>query len=70
MAARAQRFRGRLAAARGDIGPLAEHGELLTEAGRSDEAAPLLTEAREVFERLRATVWLERLDTTAAVLSG
>jgi tetratricopeptide (TPR) repeat protein len=28
----------------------------------ADEAAPLLTEAREIFERLGATVWLERVD--------
>ena len=27
-----------------------------------DDAAPLLAEAREIFERLGATVWLERID--------
>jgi tetratricopeptide (TPR) repeat protein len=37
-----------------------EHGEWLTERGRADEAEPLLTEAREIFERLEAAPWLER----------
>jgi tetratricopeptide (TPR) repeat protein len=37
-----------------------EHAELLGASGRDDEAAPLLTEATEIFERLRATPWLER----------
>ncbi len=37
-----------------------EHGELLVEKGRPDEAAPLLAEARETFERLEASPWLER----------
>ena len=39
-----------------------EHAELLASLGRSDECGPLLAEARETFERLRATPWLERLD--------
>jgi class 3 adenylate cyclase/tetratricopeptide (TPR) repeat protein len=39
-----------------------EHGEWLAGSGRSDEAQPLLTEARETFERLDAKAWLERLD--------
>ena len=30
--------------------------------GRFDEAQPLLDEARAIFERLRATPWLERVD--------
>jgi class 3 adenylate cyclase/tetratricopeptide (TPR) repeat protein len=38
-----------------------EHAELLSEQGRSDEAEPLLTEAQEIFERLEATPWLERV---------
>ena len=37
-----------------------EHGELLAAQDRPDEAAPLLAEARETFERLQATPWLER----------
>jgi tetratricopeptide (TPR) repeat protein len=40
---------------------LGEHGEWLTAQGRADEAAPLLAEARETFERLKAQPWLERL---------
>jgi tetratricopeptide (TPR) repeat protein len=38
-----------------------EHAEWLTAQGRRDEAGPLLAEARERFERLEATPWLERL---------
>ncbi len=39
-----------------------EHGEWLAANGRSSEAEPLLGEARAIFERLRATPWLERVD--------
>jgi class 3 adenylate cyclase/tetratricopeptide (TPR) repeat protein len=45
---------------------LLEHGEWLTEEGRSTEAEPLLAEAREILERLKATPWLERLDQAGA----
>jgi len=45
---------------------LLEHGEWLTESGSADEAEPLLSEAREIFERLGAVPWLERLDAIAA----
>ena len=38
------------------------HAEWLAAEGRLDEAAPLASEAREVFERLRATPYVERLD--------
>jgi tetratricopeptide (TPR) repeat protein len=41
---------------------LLEHAELLAEQGRPSEAEPLLAEAREVFERLGAKPWLERLE--------
>jgi tetratricopeptide (TPR) repeat protein len=44
---------------------LLEHGEWLAGEGRGEEAGPLLAEAREVFERLRARPWLERLDVVA-----
>jgi predicted ATPase/class 3 adenylate cyclase len=44
---------------------LLEHGEWLAEAGKADEAEPLLVEAREIFERLQAAPWLERLDALA-----
>jgi hypothetical protein len=37
-----------------------EHGEWLTGQSRADEAEPLLTQARQTFERLQATPWLER----------
>jgi class 3 adenylate cyclase/tetratricopeptide (TPR) repeat protein len=40
---------------------LTEQGEWLVDQGRSAEAEPLLAEAREIFEQLEATVWLERL---------
>jgi class 3 adenylate cyclase/tetratricopeptide (TPR) repeat protein len=41
-----------------------EHGEWLTGQGRADDAEPLLTEAREIFERLEAAPLLERADAT------
>jgi predicted ATPase/class 3 adenylate cyclase len=37
-----------------------EHAEWLAGQGRNEEAQPLLVEARETFEQLRATPWLER----------
>lgn len=40
---------------------LLEYAEWLTGQDRTDEAAALLTEAREIFERLGARPWLERL---------
>jgi tetratricopeptide (TPR) repeat protein len=45
-----------------------EHAEWLISVGRADEAEPLVAEAREVFERLRATPWLERANALAAQL--
>ena len=41
---------------------LLEHAEWLAGEGRIEEAEPLAAEAREIFERLRATPYLERLD--------
>jgi hypothetical protein len=41
---------------------LLEHAEWLAGEGRLDEAEPLAAEAREIFERLRAKPYLERLD--------
>ncbi len=41
---------------------LIEHGEWLVGRGQVSEAEGLLLEAGEIFERLKATVWLERLD--------
>ena len=46
---------------------LLEHGELLAEQARGDEAAPLLEEAREIFEQLGARPWLERVDAQTEV---
>ena len=45
---------------------LHDYGAWLVTTGRADEAAPLLTEARELFERMGATVWLRRLDALGA----
>ena len=45
---------------------LLEHGEWLASQGRPDAPASLLEEAREVFERLGARLWLERLDRVGA----
>jgi hypothetical protein len=49
---------------------LLEHGEWLAARGRGAAAEPLVAEAREIFERLRAEPWLERvrrLDTAGGV---
>ena len=42
-----------------------EHGEWLVEQGSVEESEPLLDDAREIFVRLEATPWLERLDAVA-----
>jgi len=42
-----------------------EHAESLVAESRTGEAEPLLTEARETFERLRAAPWLERVTAAA-----
>jgi predicted ATPase/DNA-binding SARP family transcriptional activator/tetratricopeptide (TPR) repeat protein len=39
---------------------LLERGEWLAEQGRGEDAEPLLVEARETFQRLKARPWLER----------
>jgi len=44
-----------------------EHGEWLVAEGRADEADPLLAEGREIFERLGAQPWLERLERVGGV---
>jgi class 3 adenylate cyclase/tetratricopeptide (TPR) repeat protein len=41
---------------------LTEHAEWLVAQGRVADAQPLLAEAREIFQRLRATPWQERVD--------
>jgi len=40
---------------------LAEYGQWLEGEGRAEEAAPILAEARGIFEDLKATWWLDRL---------
>ncbi|MBA3364184.1 MAG: hypothetical protein H0U03_00120 [Actinobacteria bacterium] len=40
----------------------AEHAELILQGGAEGDARELVTEAREVFERLSAKPWLDRLD--------
>jgi hypothetical protein len=49
---------------------LLEHAEALDASGREDEAAPLLTEARAIFERLGASPWLDRIDAISPVVAG
>ncbi len=44
---------------------LLEHGDWLTSQGRAEEAKPLVDEARETFERLKAAPWLERAEHLA-----
>ena len=44
----------------------AEHGEWLTNQERTEEAQPLLADARETFERLGARPYLDRLETAEA----
>jgi class 3 adenylate cyclase/predicted ATPase len=44
-----------------------EHAEWLARQGRDDDAAPLLSEAREIFERLKAAPWLQRAAATSGV---
>jgi tetratricopeptide (TPR) repeat protein len=44
---------------------LLQHGEWLASTGRLGDAEPQLAEAREIFERLQARPWLERLAMTA-----
>ena len=70
-AAAAEAFGLSLAAARNLGSPyylapvLHDYGRWLVEDGRPDDAAPLLAEARGLFEKMGATVWLERLDELA-----
>ncbi len=46
---------------------LLEHAEWLAEQSREEESAPLRSEAREIFERLKATPWIERVDSVEGV---
>jgi thermostable 8-oxoguanine DNA glycosylase len=51
---------------------LLEQAEWLAAEGRIEEAEPFAAEAREIFERLRAAPYLERLDrlSTRAPVAG
>jgi tetratricopeptide (TPR) repeat protein len=49
---------------------LLDHAELLSGAGREDEAAPLLARARVIFERLGAKPWLERANALRPVVAA
>jgi predicted ATPase len=49
---------------------LADYGTWLLASGRADEAAPLLAEARELFEGMGAVLWLRRLDAVAPVATA
>jgi class 3 adenylate cyclase/tetratricopeptide (TPR) repeat protein len=40
---------------------LTDYGRALVRAGRAEEAQPLLDEARELWEQMGATAWLERI---------
>ena len=44
---------------------LMEYGAALLRAGRDEDAAPLLDEARGLYERMGATARLRRLDALA-----
>jgi predicted ATPase/class 3 adenylate cyclase len=48
---------------------LLELGEVLLDEQQAGEAAPVLAEAREIFERLRAAPWLERVDRLGAPIA-
>ena len=41
---------------------LLEHGEWIAGTARTADAEPLLAEAHEIFDRLEARPWLERID--------
>jgi class 3 adenylate cyclase/tetratricopeptide (TPR) repeat protein len=47
---------------------LLEHGEWLSGVARTEEAGPVLAEAREIFEQLRARPWLERVAQAQSAL--
>jgi class 3 adenylate cyclase/tetratricopeptide (TPR) repeat protein len=46
---------------------LRDYGAWLVACGRGDEAAPLLAEARALFEKMGATAWLERIESLGEI---
>ena len=49
---------------------LVEHAEWLASAGRSIDSGPLVEEAGEIFEGLRATPWLDRVERLRGPVSA
>jgi predicted ATPase len=49
---------------------LLEYGEWLIDRGRADEAEALLAEAKELFDALRATPWIEKVAAAGARAEG
>jgi len=49
---------------------LLEQGEWLAARGRAGDAALVLTEARQIFERLQARPWLDRLARTTSLVEA
>jgi hypothetical protein len=49
---------------------LVEHGEWLSAHDPAADSEPLFAEAREIFERLRAQPWLDRLAARQAVTAA
>ena len=49
---------------------LLEHAEVLDAAGREEEAAPLLAQARGIFEQLGAKPWLERAEALSPAVAA
>jgi hypothetical protein len=49
---------------------LLEHAEVLVRTGRAEETEPLLAEADEIFEQLRAEPWLKRTRLARALEVG
>jgi class 3 adenylate cyclase/tetratricopeptide (TPR) repeat protein len=49
---------------------LLERAEVLRALDREDDAGPLIPEARRLFERLRATPWIERADALGSAVAA
>ena len=49
---------------------LLEQAEWLAEQGRGDEGRPFVEEARQVFERLQARPWLDRVRKFEGATAG
>ncbi|MGA7088172.1 MAG: hypothetical protein WB116_07860, partial [Candidatus Dormiibacterota bacterium] len=49
---------------------LTEHAEWLASRGRQENAEPLRAEAQEIFQRLKARPWMDRLGPSASTESA